>query len=179
LYFGSFIPLHGVEVIIEAAKILANNSDITFRFCGEGQTKKEMEELVTKNQLKNVQFLGFVEHKILLDYIKKSDICLGIFGKSEKASIVATHKVYQILCSQKPLITMDSKVIREINLENEKNCMLIPKQDSQKLAKAILFLKNNANKRKEIASSGRRIYEEKFSMEKTSQKLVKYINELL
>jgi len=178
LYFGTFIPLHGVEVIIEAAKILAKYSDIVFKFCGDGQTKVSMENMAAKHQLKNVEFLGFVEQEVLLKNIAGSDVCLGIFGKSAKASIVVTHKVYQILCSQKPLITMDSKVIREINLEDGRNCILVPKQDPKKLAEAILFIKNNEQRRKEIAMQGRKIYLEKFSMDITSKKLVEYLNEL-
>ena len=179
LYWGTFIPLHGVEVIVQAAKILSTHKDILFRFCGEGQTKSEMENFVKKHNLTNTEFLGFVEQSSLLENIKNSDVCLGIFGKSQKAEIVVTHKVYQILCSQKPLITMDSRVIREINLENDKNSILVPKQDPKELAKAILYLKNNENKRKEIAYEGRKIFEEKFSIVVTSKIAVKYLNELL
>jgi len=179
LYWGSFIPLHGVEVIVQAAKILSTHKDILFRFCGEGQTKSEMENFAKKYNLTNIEFLGFVEQSSLLENIKNSDICLGIFGKSQKAEIVVTHKVYQILCSQKPLLTMDSRVIREINLENDRNSILIPKQEPKKLAEAILYLKNNEQKRKEIAYEGRKMFEEKFSVATTSKILVKYLNELL
>lgn len=179
LYFGTFIPLHGVEVIIKAAKILENNSDIVFKFCGKGQTKDSIENEAEKYHLKNVEFLGFVEDAILQKNIADSDVCLGIFGKSTKAEIVVTHKVYQILCSQKPLITMDSKAIREINLENSRDCILVPKQDPNKLAEAVLFLKNNEQKRKQIAMQGRKTYVEKFSMAITSKKLVGYLNDLL
>jgi len=179
LYWGTFIPLHGVDIIIQAAKILSEHKDILFRFCGEGQTKSEMEDLVKKYNLTNTEFLGFVEQSSLLENIKNSDVCLGIFGKSQKAEIVATHKVYQILCSQKPLITMDSRVISEINIENDGNSILVPKQDPKKLAEAIIYLKNNEQKRKEIAQKGRKIFEEKFSIAITSKILAKYLNELL
>ena len=179
LYWGTFIPLHGVEVIIEAAKILAGYNDILFKFCGDGQTKEQIEELARKYELKNVKFLGFVEQKVLIDLINKSDICLGLFGHSTKASIVVTNKVYQILCSQKPLITMDSKVINEIGLESGKNCILVPKQDPKKLADAILDIKNDVKTREKIAIQGRQIFEEKFSLKKTSEQLQQILHELL
>jgi len=179
LYWGTFIPLHGVDIIIQAAKILSEHKDILFKFGGEGQTKSEMESLVKKYNLTNTEFLGFLKQSSLLENIRNSDVCLGIFGKSQKAEIVVTHKVYQILCLQKPLITMDSRVIREINLENDKNSILVPKQDPKKLAEAILYLKNNEQKRKQIAKEGRKIFEEKFSIASTSKILVKYLNELL
>ena len=179
LYFGQFIPLHGVEVIIEAAKILSPHLDIKFRFCGDGQIKEAIMELSKKYALKNVEFLGFVPHETLQNELKKSDLCLGIFGESHKASIVVTNKVYQILCSQKPLITMESDAVREINLENNKNCVLIPNRSSEKLASEILNLKNNPEKLKKIAIAGRKIYLENFSMDVTSKKLQSFLDELL
>jgi len=58
LYFGTFIPLHGVEVIIEAAKILERDSDIVFRFFGDGQTRdlkrRQVRKFVNKNFLKKI-----------------------------------------------------------------------------------------------------------------------------
>ena len=179
LYFGTFIPLHGVDVIIECAKILSQHNDIVFRFCGEGQTKNAMEQLSSKYQLKNTEFLGFLSHDRLLDEIKKSDICLGIFGESKKTSIVVTNKVYQILCSQKPLITMETDVIKEIKLEDNKNCVLIPNRSPEILANKILELKNDYEKLKTIAVEGNKLYFEKFSMEVTSIELKKYLDELL
>lgn len=178
LFFGTFIPLHGIEKIIEAAKIMSSQSDIFFKFCGDGQTKNKIEGMVRNYKLKNVEFLGFVSHEILLKNIRESDVCLGIFGDSNKASYVITNKVYQILCSQKPLITMESNAINEINLINDQNCMLVPKDEPQKLAEAILYLKSNVAKRKEIALASRKLYIENLSMEKTSNQLSNYLEEL-
>ncbi len=178
LYFGKFIPFHGIEIIIEAAKILSNNNDIIFNFCGEGQTKKEMEDLVAKYKLKNVNFLGYIPHESLLKTIKESDVCLGVFGNTGKETRMITNKIYNVICSQKPLITIDTKAIHEIDLENEKNCILIPR-DPKKLSEAILFLKNNSNKRKEISKEGRKLFANKLSIEVTSKDLVNNLEELI
>ena len=178
LYFGTFIPLHGTEVIIESAKILSENRDIIFKFIGDDPQKKLIENLAKKYNLKNVKFLGFVDQETLANNIKKSDVCLGIFGDVDRAYRVITNKVYQILCSQKPLITMESEVIREIDLVNEKNCILIPANNPKKLAEAIIFLKNNPEIRKKISESGRSLYLERLSMKKTSKELFEILNHI-
>ena len=179
LYFGTFIPLHGTDTIVEAAKILSKYKDIVFIFSGTGQEKTLVENLAKKYHLSNVKFLGFVEKSIYLKNITEADVCLGIFGKSSKSKNVVTNKVTQILASQKPLITMDSEAIREITAENEKNCILVPPNDPKKLADAILFLKNNPHKRESIAKAGRELYVKNLSLEKTGKLLVSYLMELV
>jgi len=179
LYFGTFIPLHGTDTIVEAAKIVSKYKDIVFIFSGTGQEKILVENLAKKYHLSNVKFLGFVEKSIYLKNITEADVCLGIFGKSSKAKNVVTNKVTQILASQKPLITMDSEAIREINAENEKNCILVPPNDPKKLAEAILFLKNNPHERESIAKAGRDLYVKNLSMEKTGKLLVSYLMEFV
>ncbi len=179
LYFGTFIPHHGVDTIIESAKILSEESEIVFKLCGKGQTQSENMKLAKKNKLKNVNFLGWVEFDQLIDNINHSDVCLGIFEKSSKSEYGVTNKNYQTLCSQKPLITRDSPAMREINAQNLKNCILIPPKDPKELADAILYLKNNPDKRKEIAMNGRKLYVDFLSLDITSKQLVKYLQELL
>ena len=179
LYHGTFIPHHGTDVIINAAKLLSDKKDIIFKLCGDGITKTETYELTQKFNLKNVKFLGWIQFEELLENIMQSDVCLGIFSDISKASYGVTNKNYQILCSQKPLITRDSPAMKEINSENEKNCILVPPNDPQKLADALIYLKNNVEKRKEIAFAGRKLFVEHLSLEVTGNQLKKYLQELL
>ena len=179
LFWGSFIPHHGISTIIEAARILSDHKEIVFKFCGSGKEKPAIERLAKKYNLSNVEFLGFVENNVLLKNIEEADVCLGIFGNSSKAKNFLSNKVCQILASQKPLITMDSRAIKEINAENEKNCILVPPNDPLKLANAILFLKENPDKQKSITMAGHELFVKNLSMEKTGKLLVGYLEELI
>jgi glycosyltransferase involved in cell wall biosynthesis len=157
LYFGTYIPFHGVDIIVKAAEKLQKYKDIKFILCGEGQTLNENKKLVKKEQIKNIEFLGHVEFEVLKDQISKSDICLGVFGKSELRNHVFTNKISQILESQKPLITRNVKVMKELGLENRKNCILVEANNPLNLAEGILFLKNNDIEREKIAQEGHKI----------------------
>ena len=179
LFFGSFIPVHGIETIVKSAENLRNQNDISFKICGDGQTKPMIEELIKKNNLKNVQLLGLVDKETLLENIQKSDVCLGIFGNTCKAKKVVTNKVFQVLASKKPLITMESPTATEAHLKNEINCLLIPSANPEKLAEAILLLKNNPDKCRQVAEAGYQTYMEYLSMEQVGRGLVGIIKELL
>jgi len=123
--------------------------------------------------------LGIVSKEDLINNIKKSDVCLGIFGSTLKAKKVLTNKVTQILASKKPLITMESPTAKESNLKNEENCILIPPACPKKLEEAILFLKNNSKEREQIALLGYQTYQENLSMNVVGKKLIFIIKEIL
>jgi len=179
LFFGSFIPLHGIDTIVKAAAILKKYDDMSFRICGDGQTKPEIEKLIHEKNLKNVHLQGLVSKEALLDNIKNSDVCLGIFGNTAKAQKVLTNKVFQILASKKPLITMESPAASEAGLQSNVNCILVPPSDPQRLAEAILSMKNNPEKRNQISIEGHKMYLENLSMQVVGRKLVKIIEEIL
>ena len=86
--------------------MLHKEKDIQFILFGDGQTKSEIDALVQKNEIKNIKMPGLVSIKELQEYIRKSHLCLGIFSSNSKAQKVVTNKVFQILASKKPLITM-------------------------------------------------------------------------
>lgn len=115
LFYGSFIPLHGIDVILNAFKIL-EDEDIQFEanIIGNGQTFNEMKILFDSLNLKNVSMNGqIINEKSLSQEIRNHDIILGIFGDSKKAKSVVPNKVYQSLASKKAIITMKSLAIDE------------------------------------------------------------------
>ncbi len=93
LFYGSFIPLHGIDVILNAFHLLEKEG-ITFQatIIGKGQTYPEMKKLYDTLNLKNVTMDGtFIDEKKLADKIRESDIILGIFGNSTKAKSVNSN----------------------------------------------------------------------------------------
>src|SRR3989344_6551889 len=56
LFYGNFMPLHGVEYIIKAANILKNHKDILFIIIGRGQTYNQCFKLTKRLKTKNIIF---------------------------------------------------------------------------------------------------------------------------
>ncbi len=64
---------------------------------------------------KNIDFIPhWVPYEELPDYVSKADVCLGIFGDTEKAQRVIPTKAIDALALQKPLVTGDSQAAREL-----------------------------------------------------------------
>ena len=137
LFYGSYIPLQGIEVILAAAKILRDTHPaVRFTLIGKGQTLPAMRSLAEKWNLTNVRFQPPVAYQMLPDWIRAADLSLGIFGTSGKAQRVIPHKVYDAVACGIPLITADTPAIRE-KFAKHPLVTLIPAGDPKALAEAI------------------------------------------
>jgi len=179
MFWGGFIPLQGVRYIIKAAKLLENHKDIKFELRGFGQTYNEALKLAKSLRVKNVTFVPkWVPYNELPNYIAKADVCLGIFGETEKARRVIPNKAVEALAMKKPLITGDSPAAREI-LKNMKNCILVPMANPKALAEAILTLKEDKKLRDKIAESGYSLFKEKLTPKAIGKELKSFLTELI
>lgn len=111
LFFGSFIGLHGVPTIAEAALRYAG-PPIEMRLIGDGPARADavarLAHLDHDAGPVRVRFEHWVDIATLAARIAEADIVLGIFGTSAKAGRVVPNKVYQALAVGRPVITADT-----------------------------------------------------------------------
>lgn len=174
IYYGSFIPFHGLEYIIDAAERLNNRQDIRFRLFGDGQLKNDVEERLAQLKLPNVILEGYCKPQNLTQIIAGADVCLGIFGTSNKARCCLTNKVCEALAMGKPLITEESPVTGELFVDKQ-HLVLVPAGNGKALAEAILYLKDNPDKRQQIADAGYRLFIERLAPNKIAEEFKRMI----
>jgi len=145
-FYGSHIPLQGVEYVLRAADILKENKDIVFNIIGT-KIKKKYE----CQNFSNVVFFENLPYEKLIELINSSDVCLGIFGNTAKTRRVIPNKIFDSAALKKPAVTADTPAIRE--LFSEEDLMMVPAADAESLARAILFLKNNPEKANKLAEN--------------------------
>ena len=101
LYHGAYLPLHGTEVIVEAAR-MTQDLPIQWDFLGWGAYKQSTE--AKAKGLKNVRFLEKVPYVKVPEVICAHDIVLGVFGTTAKAARVIGNKVYECMACGRPTI---------------------------------------------------------------------------
>jgi glycosyltransferase involved in cell wall biosynthesis len=161
-FFGSYIPLHGIDTILRTAAELNGREDIRFELIGRGQTYEPMRKLASELDLTNVTFCDPVPPEELPAAVARADICLGIFGLTAKASRVVPNKVYENLALGKPVITADTAAIHEAFTPGE-HLLTTPPGDPQALAQTIAALADNPDQRQRLARAGRARMEATFN----------------
>jgi glycosyltransferase involved in cell wall biosynthesis len=168
-YFGGFIPLHGVPVILDAAHRLGPDAGITFELVGDGQDADQAERRVTGEHLPHVQLhrTWVPEAELIAQHVANADVCLGIFADRPKTLDVVPAKLYLALACARPVVTADTPAVREEILAHAPSdappVLVCRPGDGDALASALLRLRDDPGLRSALARQGRRIYEERFT----------------
>jgi glycosyltransferase involved in cell wall biosynthesis len=163
LYVGHYIPLQGVPVILEAARMLREER-VLFTLIGAGQGRMFAEEFVASHGLRNVRFLPVVRYQDLGPHLDRTDVVLGIFDDGLKARVVIPKKAYLALASARCLVTGDTPGAREW-LRSGENALLVPPADHRALAKALVILREAPEMAVQMAGNGHRLHLAQFTPE--------------
>jgi glycosyltransferase involved in cell wall biosynthesis len=177
LYFGGFIPLHGVPIVVDAARRLPQDGSIQIDLVGDGQDADAAEAELARSPLPHLRLLRtWTSERALIDtYIADADVCLGIFAATPKALDVVPAKVYLALACRKAVLTADTPAVREELLTHAPGgppVLTSPAGDAQGLADALLRLRDDGALRARLATAGRRLYEQRFRPELIVEQLV-------
>jgi glycosyltransferase involved in cell wall biosynthesis len=156
-FIGKFIPLHGLEFIVRAAKLLETNDDIQFIIAGEGQMKESMRSLAEELGVKNISFRGWIPYEEVPVFLCPMDVCLGIFGDTDKAARVIPNKVFEAMAMEKPVVTRRSPAADEL-LVDGRDALLCEAADPRSIADAVLRLKNDRELSQAVARGGRETF---------------------
>lgn len=169
LFYGSFIPLQGPEMIVEAAR-LYNGPPVRWVLLGNGPLRAECERRTAG--LSNVVFENWVPYEQLPDRIRRADILLGVFGATPKAQRVIPNKVFQALGCGKPLVTCRAPAYPAGLLELENSGIRwVPAGDGEALARAVAELAAQPQQLATLGAQARTRYEQFFAAERVKEQL--------
>jgi len=178
LFYGKFSPLHGIEIILHAAKLLEDDPDIRFLIIGEGQLSASTYKLSRELQVQNIEFRPWVAYNELRAAMASVHLSLGIFGTTPRADLVIPNKVFQALACRKAVITGDSRAIAEI-FEDGKHLLLAKRGNPEDLAEKVRILKNDGSLRRQLAREGCSFVREKFSATRQGETLKSFLQTIV
>lgn len=168
-FHGSYIPLQGVKFIISAAELLTQYP-IHFNIVGT----KIKKEFAAKKNLPNISFYDNVDYNELSNMINQSDLCLGIFGETEKADRVIPNKVFEAMACGKAIITAETKGIKEV-FTDKINILFCQRANAQDLADKIRLVFEDRGLMCKISNNAYRLFNQKYRPQEISKLLIDII----
>ncbi len=174
VFYGSFMPGHGIDIILKAAKIL-EKENVKIDLIGKGQLYDKMVLLSKELNNDNVNFLGWIDYKELPKKIAEYDACLGLFDSHiPKVKRVIPTKVFEIMAMEKTCITGQNNAMT-FYFKNKENIILSKMGSPSSLAKEIKWAYYNQKDANQISKRSYMLFKEKFSSVKIGSKLKEVI----
>lgn len=151
LYSGNMGGKQGLEILAQAAKLLRNEPNLIFVFCGNGAGKNDL--LVLCEGLSNVRFLDLQPLESLGDLLSMADIHL-LPQRADAADLMMPSKLTGMLASGRPVVATAHQNTELANVVMGRGLVVAPEQPRE-FADAIVVLKRDAELRQLLGTAGR------------------------
>ncbi|MGB3616614.1 MAG: glycosyltransferase [Catalinimonas sp.] len=172
-FYGTFVPLQGIEKIVEAARLLRDRADVRFEIIGSGHTYKRIRRRADGYKLDNLAFSGWSDYDALAERLRGYDLCLGIFGDSRKADWVVPNKLYHYAALGKCVVTKDTPGVREVFTDGRDARLCA--NDPAAIADAILEMKAHRGRRLAMGRAAQELMQEAYSEVATARRFVEIL----
>lgn len=176
LYHGAYLPLHGTEYIVEAAR-RTQDLPIQWDFLGWGAYKAATEAKAVG--LKNVRFLEKVPYVEVPRVICEHDVVLGVFGTTPKAARVIGNKVYECMACARPTINEFCTGYPPSAAECAAIKFIPPGDPAALVAAVEAYRKDWGEKRDSYFAEARQFFEKELSMKVVKQQLEGILRDVL
>lgn len=175
IYYGSYIPNHGVGFIIEAARLLEGEA-ILFEMIGTGPERRRVQALAEQYNLQHVHFIDWLEREELAVHIARTDLVFGVFGTTQQNLLTNNNKIYEGFAMRKPVVSARTPALPDI-LEHGVHLYLCERGDPQSLADAILALRDDPALRQHLAENGERVFHQHFDVTHIGKQFAHHLEE--
>ena len=177
VYFGTFIPNHGVRYIVEAARQLADKSGIVFELIGDGPDRASAQELAQQYRLRNIEFSPWMEAAALAQRVGQAQVVLGAFGQTPQSLMTVHNKIYEGLALGRVVITGDSPAVRAALVAGTE-LWVVDRDDPASLARALRQLAADRPLCSRVGMAGYRRFVSSYSVAAIGQVTLAHLQEL-
>jgi hypothetical protein len=182
-WWGTYIPLHGLEKIIESCLFLKEIENFKFHLYLFGTNAVKAQpyiDLIEKNNLSHVITLKndytFKNGKLNAFLKKHCDLVLGNFGDSPKAKNVLVNKLIDGVAMKAPVLTGESIAPREFFSQN---AIFYSMNNPKAIANNIYNIsQKNTSEIEGYINNAYKVYENHFSVTAFTNKMKTILNEL-
>jgi glycosyltransferase involved in cell wall biosynthesis len=178
IYSGLLGTAQDLEKVILAVKKINEKIPLEFYLVGDGDTRKDLEELVKKESLEDkVIFTGLLAREELPGLIAES--CIGItpLKKLQSLQYAIPTKAYEYMSCGIPFVGTGEGEIE--HLAEKSKAGLVADTSVNSIYEKIMYLLENEKLREEMGQNGRAFVEKYNDREKIAEKLLHSIEKVV
>ena len=158
LWYGTFLPLHGVGTVMDAIDLLSNEKRLSFTIVGKGMESRKFVKWLKKSDDRRITYIPWLPLRKLGELTREADIFLGgHFSKTAKASRVVPAKAFEGAAAGRAMIVGDNSANREVFRPNV-DAAFVEMANGVVLAETISDLAAKPSLRRKYGSRAREAY---------------------
>jgi glycosyltransferase involved in cell wall biosynthesis len=173
-YVGTHGLAHALDSIIEAAELLKADDDIRIMFAGGGADRARLEKLVKARDLSNVVMIPRQAKENMPKIWSLCDVSLVSLKDTPLFSTVIPSKIFESMAMKLPIIISVPKGESTQIIRTHKAGLVIPPENPNRLAEALVKIKNDKDMYNTYAKNGF-LAAKKFNRKKLSIEMLNYI----
>ena len=165
VFAGKLTPYKGVKYLVYAAKKIKGEVLIL----GDGSERKNLEEIVNKEQIKNVRFIGHLgnDTKFLVKFYSRADVFVAPSVWDEPLGLVILESM---ACETPVVVTRKGGI--PLAVKDGKNGLFIRPRNASDIVDKVNYLLLNDSKRIKMGEEARKIAVERFNWKTIAQKFI-------
>ncbi len=172
-YIGNFYPWKGIDFLIDAIK----ETKLKLKIIGDGDRKEDLQKYTLKNNIKNVEFLGYKDHKEIQKILSTTKLTVIPNIPTNFSNFSAPIKLYEYLMSSNIVLASDTPVIKEI-LKDKQNGFLFKSGDKDSFLKKLNFIRSQDNKTLQTIAKNAFLSSQEFTWDNRAKQIVSFIKSI-
>ncbi len=152
---GTMLERYGQDTAIQAVRIVKKEvPEIELTILGSGDYEVFLKSMVSELDLgDHVRFLGFIPFLDVVKTIGRCDVGIVPVKKNSYSDLVHTNKMFELISMKRPVIISRTNAVENFFGEDEVHLKYFESGNEEDLARCIVELYHNPEKRKEMAKN--------------------------
>jgi glycosyltransferase involved in cell wall biosynthesis len=163
LYAGIIGIAQGLDLILDAAKLIPANSNVKFLLLGDGPEKERLITRVNTENITRVFFLDLVGRSEVPSIVSSVDAAVIPLKKMELFLGAIPSKIFENLALEKPLLLAVDGEARELFINQGKCGLFTEPENAEELAEAAVYMEQHPDECKAMGTNGK-AYAQKYFM---------------
>ncbi len=177
VYAGNIGIAQNLNIVINSAEML-QNENILFLFVGDGPNKNKLEQLVIRKKIANVIFVGEIDREKIHEYLCLADCGVVILKRIPLFTGALPSKIFDYMACDLPILLGVEGEAKTL-IEDSGTGLGFESDNSEDLAKQIIYLKNHPEELHSITSKGNNYVYNSFNRTKQASKIEDILKKLL
>jgi glycosyltransferase involved in cell wall biosynthesis len=177
LYAGAHGLSNDLDIVLSAAKLLADEQKLQIVLLGDGKEKAALQARAAEMRLTNVTFLASIPKSEIPTALAAADACIAILKPLAEYKTTYPNKVFDYMAAGRPVALAIDGVIRAV-VEDARCGLFATPGSAGALAEVLRRLARDPEGSRQMGMRGRKYLEQNFDREEIANKLLQILGDM-